>query len=80
MWQIQNPRRVFNYLHTAGDAFELVAVIPTNKYNSFPTDSKDRIEKLQNPNLSMADVQVKDPNNPVNLIEAKLIILALREF
>lgn len=77
MWQIQNPRRVFNYLHTTGDTFELVAVIPTNKYNSFSAESKNRIENLQNPNLSIANVQVKDPNNPANLIDAKLIIFKL---
>ena len=77
MWQIQNPRRVFNYLHTTGETFELVAVIPTNKYNSFPADSKNKIETLQNPNLSIAHVQVKDPNNPANLIDAKLIIFKL---
>lgn len=77
MWQIQNPRRVFNYLHTTGETFELVAVIPTDKYNSFPTDSKNKIETLQNPNLSIANVQVKDPNNPANLIDAKLIIFKL---
>jgi hypothetical protein len=74
MWQIQNPRRVFNYLHTTGDTFELVAVIPTNKYNSFSTDSKNRIENLRNPNLSISDVQIKDPNNPANLIDGKLIV------
>lgn len=77
MWQIQNPRRVFNYLHTTGETFELVAVIPTNKYNSFSSGSKNRIEKLKNPNLSIADVQVKDPNNPANLIKAKLIIFKM---
>lgn len=74
MWQIQNPRRVFNYLHTTGDTFELVAVIPTTKYNSFPTDSKNKIENLGNPNLEISDVQVKDPNNPANLIDGKLIV------
>ena len=77
MWQIQNPRRVFNYLHTTGETFELVAVIQTIKYNSFPTDSKSRIENLGNPNLSISNVQVKDPNNPANLIDAKLIIFKL---
>jgi len=77
MWQIQNPRRVFNYLHTTGDIFELVAVIPTNKYNSFPTESKNRIENLGNPNLSISDVQVKDPNNPANLLDAKLIVFRI---
>lgn len=77
MWQIQNPRRVFNYLHTTGDTFELVAVIPTTKYNSFPTNSKNRIENLGNPNLSISDVQVKDPNNPANLIDSKLIVFRI---
>lgn len=77
MWQIQNPRRVFNYLYTTGDTFELVAIIPTNKYNSFPTDSKNRIENLGNPNISISDVQVKDPNNPANLIDCKLIVFKL---
>lgn len=77
MWQIQNPRRVFNYLHTTGDNFELVAVVPTNKYNAFPTDSKNRIENLGNPNLSISNVQVKDPNNPANLMDTKLIIFKL---
>lgn len=77
MWQIQNPRRVFNYLHTTSEDFELVAVIPTNKYNSFPTDSKYKIENLGNTNLSISDVKVKDPNNPVNLIDGKLIVFKL---
>lgn len=77
MWQIQNPRRVFNYLHTTGDTFELVAIIPTTKYNSFPTESKNRIENLGNPNLSISDVQVKDPNNPANLIDSKLIVFKI---
>lgn len=77
MWQIQNPRRVFNYLHTTGDTFELVAVIPTNKYNSFPTDSRNRIENLNNPNLEISNVQVKDPNNPANLIDGKLIVFRI---
>lgn len=80
MWQIQNPRRVFNYLHTQSDSvFELVAIIPTSKYDSFPIESKTKIEKLSNPNPTIEDVKVKDPNNPANLIEAKLIVFKLRK-
>lgn len=80
MWQIQNPRRVFNYLHTSSaNSFELVAIIPTSKYDSFSTESKTKIETLKNPNLKINNVQVKDPNNPANLIEAKLIIFKLDE-
>ncbi len=80
MWQIQNPRRVFNYLYTSSsNAFELVAVIPTSKYDSFPTESKTKIEALENPNLKIENIQVKDPNNPANLIDAKLITFILNE-
>jgi len=78
MWQIHNPRRVFKYLHTPTDRkFELVAIVPAAKYNSFPIDSKNRIENLGNPNLTINDVKVKDPNNPANLLDAKLIVFSV---
>lgn len=74
MWQIQNPRRVFNYLHTpALNNFELVAIIPTTKYDSFPSASRNKIETIVNSALTIIDVNVKDPNNPAALINAKLI-------
>jgi len=80
MWHIQNPRKVFNYLHTtSANTFELVALIPKSKYDRFPTKSKTAVETLENenPNLAISNVQVKDPNNPANLIEAKLITFSL---
>ncbi len=74
MWQIQNPRRVFNYLHLpTNNKFELVSLIPTEKYNSFPIESIKKIENLGNQNLTIENVNVRDPNNPANLIEVKLI-------
>ena len=79
MWQIQNPRRVFNYLHTSTNLFEVVTVIPTKKYDSFSKESKKKLENLGNPNLTIDNVEVKDPNNPANLIEAKLIIFKVIE-
>lgn len=77
MWQIQNPRRVFNYLHSTGKTFELIAIIPTSKYNLFSTASKNKIKNLRSTQLNISDVKVKDPNNPANLINAKLIIFQL---
>lgn len=75
MWQIQNPRRVFNYLHNQTDnTFELVAIIPTSKYLTFSAISKNKIEKLANQYLTIDDVKVKDPNNPAKLLDAKLIV------
>lgn len=75
MWQIQNPRKVFSYLHTTStNTFELVAIIPTEKYQSFPTESKNKIEQLVSSSLNISNVLVKNPNNPAQLINAKLIV------
>ena len=80
MWQIQNPRRVFNYLHTqTNNKFELVSLIPTIKYNSFPIESINKIENLGNENLTIENVNVSDPNNPAKLIEVKLIKFTIAE-
>ena len=80
MWQIQNPRRVFNYLHTqTNNKFELVSLIPTVKYNSFPIESVNKIENLGNENLTIENVNVSDPNNPAKLIEVKLIKFTIAE-
>ena len=80
MWQIQNPRRVFNYLHLpTNNKFELVSLIPTEKYNSFPIESIKKIENLGNQNLTIENVNVRDPNNPANLIEVKLIKFIIAE-
>lgn len=73
MWQIQNPRKVFNYLHTPNREadFELVAILSTEKYNSFPTESKIKIENSMH--ISIENSQVKNPNNPAQLIDVKVI-------
>jgi len=75
MWQIQNPRRVFNYLHKPSNSnFELVVIIPATKYNSFPISSIKKLELLNNTALTITNVKVKNPNNPAKLIDAKLIV------
>lgn len=74
MWQIENPRKVFKYLHeTTGSEFELVCIIPEEKYISFSKESKLKIEQIQNDNFSVRNIQVKNPNNPAKLIDCRLI-------
>ena len=79
MWQIQNPRRVFKYLHIKeNNLFELVAIIPEAKYNSFSNESRRKVEDLASKeNIIIKNTKVKDPNNPANLIEAKLIVFTI---
>ncbi|MFV0501829.1 MAG: NgoPII family restriction endonuclease [Bacteroidales bacterium] len=77
MWQIQNPRKVFRYLFNEEDNNNLVAIIPKYKYDSFPKESKDKIEKLIDSRLTITDQKVKNPNNPAELIEVKLIVFKI---
>jgi len=77
MWQIENPRKVFNYVHQSNnEKFELICIIPTKKYHSFPNESKIKIEELGIDDFSISDVEIKDPNNPAKLISCKLIVFA----
>lgn len=78
MWQIQNPRKVFNYLYSSTlSSFELVALIPISKYDSFPQDHRKEIESLKNKGFKIENKLVKDPNNPAKLIDIKLITFQL---
>lgn len=74
MWQIENPRKVFHYLHKSENKkFELVCIIPNEKYNSFSKESRNKIEGIKNKGFDISEVEVKDPNNPAKLIKCKLI-------
>lgn len=74
MWQIENPRKVFNYLHeTTDNDFELICIIPAIKYYSFPRESITKIEDINDSGFSIENKQIKDPNNPAKLMDCKLI-------
>lgn len=74
MWQIENPRKVFSYLHETTDKnFELVCIIPTEKYESFPIDSRKKLEAINESGFSIENTQIKNPNNPANLLDCVLI-------
>jgi hypothetical protein len=77
MWDIENPLRVFNYVYTPNldRDFELMVIINNNKYNSFSETDRDKLDTMSQSieNFLIKDVKIKDPDNPVNLREAKLI-------
>lgn len=78
MWQIENPRKVFNYLHETTDKdFELVCIIPKDKYNGFIKESRTKLEEIKEVGFSIEDKQIKDPNNPAKLMDCKLIKLCV---
>lgn len=75
MWTIKNPLTVFDYIYEPNDdcEFNFMCFMSNEKYNSF--SNKDGLDSLItiNPSFLVQDVEVKNPNNPAQLISAKLI-------
>ena len=54
--------------------FQLISLMKKSKYDALPSEDKEAIEALKNSNVSIQDIRIKNPNNPVQLIDAKLLI------
>lgn len=77
MWHIESPFKVFApYYKTEKADFNFVAIINESKYQTF--ENRTELEQLEkeNANLKIADVKIKNPNNPAELKNAKLITYA----
>jgi NgoPII restriction endonuclease len=77
MWGIENPIKVFDYLYrpNQNNKFNLVAIIPLDKYLSFP---KEDIKKIEESKFSVMDKKIRNPNNPAKLIDVKLITYEIK--
>ncbi len=73
MWLLQPPFKVFDYVHTyeGNKKFQCFAIIPKAKFDGFTNKSIEQLEKVDG--VLFTDIKVNDPDNPVNLIECKLI-------
>ena len=75
MWGIENPFNVFDYVFRRNNnkSFNFMCIINSEKYNSF--DNRQELEKLCDKveSLDIKDVKIKNPNNPAQLRDAKLI-------
>ncbi len=77
MWQIENPRNVYNYIdidYKLNKSFRLFVLIQETKYLSFSIEDRKQIESLNNPDLVIKNIKIKSPDNPIQLIPAKLMI------
>jgi hypothetical protein len=78
MWGIENPVNVYHYLnlhYNENAYFQTFAILTAKKYFSCPRQDIDSLEQMaqSNANLEIADVKIQSPNNPAQLIDAKLI-------
>jgi len=76
MWHIENPNKTFSYVYEYDDskAFQLMALMTKDKYESLPSDDREAVEKLDVDGVEILDVKIKSPDNPVRLMEAKLLV------
>ncbi len=76
MWGIDNPLKVYNYLNlnfNNSATFQLIAIIPENKYLSLSSQSQDLIASLSNCNLNISKDKIKSPNNPAKMIDVRIV-------
>lgn len=75
MWGIDNPFSVFKYIYTRNHTktFNFMCLINSNKYATL--EHTDELEALCLTVLGLVieDVKIKNPNNPAQLKDAKLI-------
>ena len=75
MWFIQHPIRVFDYIYDLDKSkeFNLMVLINEDKISQFNNFEK-LVDMIQTyPSLEIKDVQIKNPNNPAQVRNAKLI-------
>lgn len=74
MWHMSHPQKVFNYLpkESVSSEFKFYCLMKKEKFDTFDEQSKLELTKLsnENNNFHIKNVQIKDPNNPANLLEA----------
>ena len=76
MWGIDNPLRVYNYLdinYAPNSNFQLIAICSENKYLSLSSESRNAIKSMDHSQLTINQVQIKSPNNPAKMINAKIV-------
>lgn len=79
MWGIKNPFTVFDYIYNRKEdkKFNFMCIIGKAKFESFP--NKNQLQDLVSCNnaLQITDEKIKDPNNPAQLKDVKLISFSI---
>lgn len=75
MWGIENPWKVFNYVYTRDMSreFTFMCIINETKWNSFDNTTELLALAHTISQLNITDIRIKNPDNPAQLNNAKLI-------
>lgn len=77
MWVIKHPSKIYDDLYKQTDeAFSLIAIIPTDKYNNFPQEDRKKIENINS--IKISNEKISDPNNAAKALDVKLILFRAR--
>ena len=73
MWGIENPWSVFSYVYKRDThkKFNFMCIINETKWNTF--NNKNLINNIDKKGFSIANIKIKNPDNPAQLRNAKLI-------
>ena len=75
MWHIENPWKVFEYIYQRNfqAKFDFMCIIDDEKWLTL--ENRDEFMEFQKnyPALKISDVKIKNPDNPAQLKDAKLI-------
>ena len=77
MWGIENPWKVFDYVYQRDftKSFNFMCIINETKWNTFT--NTNLIENLNVDGFKIQNVKIKNPDNPAQLVKAKLITYTL---
>ncbi len=79
MWGIENPFTVFNYIYHKDETkkFNFMCLLTDQKFYSFANHNDLLLYSETNKNVLISNVRIKDPNNPAQLINSKLITFSI---
>jgi hypothetical protein len=79
MWHIANPHKVFDYIYNYDESkrFQMVCLMRKEKYEGLPLKDREVLECLGIDGVEVLDVRIKSPDNPVRLVDAKLLVFGV---
>jgi hypothetical protein len=73
MWHIDNPSRVYSHLVSASPDRQFYLLMREEKYQSFPVNDRLALEHIQAVSYSNSVIEIRNPDNPAQLIKARFI-------